>query len=94
MAEKFALYKHYPPARVVKMDKRGRRLYLLLRWDNVMGGTHPPEKWVKAHRCEEYIPGGTQNKAKTELKPPYKVEPNWWQRIVIKLQNWYYAYRN
>lgn len=97
-------YKNYNPARIVAVEKRGRKHYLLLRWENFFGykGRYF-EKWVKDSFCVEYKPTG-KGTTLAELKrnalsvfPTYranrkgKVTLAWWQKLIIKLQNWWYG---
>jgi len=104
----YVSYKHYKPARVVAVEKRGRKHYLLLRWENFTFGMGKPhyEKWVKDSFCVEYKPTG-KGTTLAELKrnalsvfPTYranrkgKVTLAWWQKLIIKLQNWWYGIKD
>jgi hypothetical protein len=89
----YVLYKDNPPARVVDVEKRGRKIYLLLRWENFGGEQLKPEKWVKDSLCEEFKPTGKRSsdfptyKGRTRGKAPL----NWIQKLIVKLQNWWYG---
>jgi hypothetical protein len=87
----FVIYKDNPPAKVVAVEKRGRKHYLLLRWENLGQGQFKPEKWVKDTLCTEYKPEGSQ---KSFYKAPGRMPLNWWQKLIVKLQNWWYEVRN
>lgn len=85
----YVLYKDNPfPARVMAVEKRGRKHYLLLRWENLGGAVFKPEKWVKDTLCEEYFPEGSQ---KPSYKAPGRLALNWWQKLIVKFQNWWYG---
>ena len=100
----YVLYRDLPPARVVSVEKRGRKHYLLLRWENLGNGVRYPERWVKDTYCTEYTPTGKgETKAdiiqkeirRRALKvfPSYKkgrLSLNWFQKLIVKLQNWWY----
>lgn len=91
----YVLYKNNPPARVVDVEKRGRKIYLLLRWENFGNEQFKPERWVKDSLCEEFKPTEkrTSNfptyKGRTRGKAPLK----WWQKLIVKFQNWWYGIR-
>jgi hypothetical protein len=85
----FVIYKDNPPARVIAVEKRGRKHYLLLRWDNLGGDVFKPEKWVKDTLCTEYKPEGSQ-----KYKAPGRMPLNWLQKLIVKLQNWWYELRD
>lgn len=94
----FVTYKDNYPARVIAVEKRGRKHYLLLRWDN-FGGQIKPEKWVKDTLCKEFIPTGKGTLREQIMREALKVFPNprstiklnWWQKLIVKLQNWWYG---
>jgi hypothetical protein len=48
----FAKYRNFPPARIISMDKKGHKLYLLLSWDN---RKDLPSKWVRAKECRFHM---------------------------------------
>jgi hypothetical protein len=87
----YVLYKDNPPARVVDVEKRGRKIYLLLRWENFGSEQFRPERWVKDSFCKEFKPEGSQ---KPFYKAPGKVVLTWWQKLIVKFQNWWYEIRN
>ena len=88
----FVTYKDNLPARVIDVEKRGRKIYLLLRWENFGGDQFKPERWVKDTLCVEYKPTGK----KTLYQQIYgeKFKMSWWQSLIVKLQNWWYGIRN
>lgn len=79
----YAIYKNNPPARVIKVDKYGKHIYLLLRWEN----SSMPDKWVKDTQCTEYTMPETKKKPTPSKPQPGKAELNWWQKLIIHLQN-------
>jgi hypothetical protein len=84
----FVIYKNYKPARIIGAEKRGRKTYLSLSWNNltVQGKTY--EKWVRADQCKLYTPPGK----KTLYQEIYgTVKLSWFQKLIVKLQNWYYG---
>jgi hypothetical protein len=81
----FVTYKNSLPARVIAVEKRGRKHYLLIRWDNFGSDQFKPEKWVKDTLCKEYE---TPNK---EALLQTRVKLAWWQKMIVKLQNWWYG---
>lgn len=84
----YVLYKDNPcPARVIAVEKRGRKIYLLLRWENYGGQIFKPEKWVKDTYCEEYTPTGKEK----SLFKGGRLDLSWWQKLIVKLQNWWYG---
>ena len=85
--KKYVIYKNSAPARVIAVEKRGRKYYLLIRWENFAGAVSPPEKWVKDTLCKEYI----SEKPEVSYEAPGKMPLKWWQKIIVKLQNWYYG---
>lgn len=96
----YVTYKDNPPARVIAVEKRGRKHYLLLRWDNFGSEQFKPERWVKDEICTEYKPTGKgttlQKLRRNALNVfPYtkkgKTNLAWWQKIIVKLQNWWYG---
>lgn len=90
--EQYVLYKHYPPAVVRGAEKKGRKIYLLLVWTNYAF----TDKWVKASVCKEYFPGGSKSEKGLAIPVPFsrgKVGLNWFQRIVVDIQNWWYKYK-
>lgn len=87
--KKYVIYKDFPPARVIAVEKRGRKYYLLIRWENFAGAVSPPEKWVKDTLCKEYTP----EKPSASYKAPGRIPLNWWQKFIVKLQNWWYGLR-
>lgn len=101
-------YKNYKPAKVVAVEKRGRKYYLLLRWENFSFGTNRPhyEKWVKDSLCTEYKPTGKGTtleevkRAALNVFPAYRGRKKtraslaWWQKLIIKLQNWWYGIKD
>jgi hypothetical protein len=96
----YVLYKDNPPARVVDVEKRGRKIYLLLRWENFGSEQFRPERWVKDSLCEEFKPTGKGLARQKIVQNALKVFPNykgrskwpltWWQKLIVKLQNWWY----
>jgi hypothetical protein len=85
----YVLYKDNPcPARVIDVEKRGRKIYLLLRWENFGNEQFKPEKWVREALCKEYKPEGPQTPS---YKAPGRMALNWWQKLVVKFQNWWYG---
>lgn len=76
-------YKNYLPAEVIDVEKRGRKLYLLLRWSNF----HTVPKWVRADMCKPYTPDGKR----VGFNPFGKAELNWFEKFIVKLQNWWYG---
>jgi hypothetical protein len=84
----YVLYKDNPwPARVIDVEKRGRKIYLLLRWENFGNEQFKPEKWVREALCVEFTPEGSQ---KPSYKAPGKMALKWWQKLIVKFQNiWY-----
>ena len=104
----YVIYKNYKPARVIDVEKRGRKHYLLLRWENYSFGTNKPkyEKWVKDTLCTEFKPTG-KGTTLAELRrntlkvfPSYKANSKgrtklaWWQKLIINLQNYLYGIKN
>ena len=94
----YVTYKDNPPARVIAVEKRGRKHYLLLRWDNLGHGQFKPERWVKDTFCTEYNPTGKgvslQEKRRRALSISLhkgRVKLAWWQKLIVKLQNWWYG---
>ena len=85
--KKYVIYKDFPPARVVAVEKRGRKHYLLIRWENFTGTVSFPEKWVKDTLCKEYTP----EKPSASYKAPGRIPLNWFQRLIVKLHNWWYG---
>ena len=85
--KKYVIYKDFPPARVVAVEKRGRKHYLLIRWENFTGTVSLPEKWVKDTLCKEYTP----EKPSASYKAPGRIPLNWFQRLIVILQNWWYG---
>lgn len=85
--KKYVLYKNSAPVRVIAVEKRGRKYYLLIRWENFAGAVSSPEKWVKDTLCKEYTP----KKSEAKYKAPGKLLLKWWQKIIVKLQNWWYG---
>lgn len=84
----FVIYKNYKPARIVGAERRGKKTYLLLAWTNLPQGEKTYEKWVKASECIEYTPPGK----KTLSQQIYGVvKLSWFQKLIVKLQNWYYG---
>lgn len=104
----YVIYKNYKPARVIAVEKRGRKHYLLLRWENYSFGTNQPkhEKWVKDTLCTEFKPEGKlsyQEKVNKKLKsaglPRFsnvkgRTKLAWWQKLIINLQNYLYGIKN
>jgi hypothetical protein len=99
----YVIYKDFNPARVIAVEKRGRKHYLLIRWENLGDGKRSPEKWVKDSLCTEYIPLGKETnlaelrKNALSVFPTYKANSKgkanlaWWQKLIVKLQNWWYG---
>jgi hypothetical protein len=99
----YVLYKDNPPARVVDVEKRGRKIYLLLRWGNFGSEQFRPERWVKDSLCEEFKPTGKGITRTEVVKNALRVFPtyranrkgrtplNWFQKLIVKLQNWWYG---
>jgi sarcosine oxidase delta subunit len=84
----FVIYKDYKPARIVAIERRGRKYFLLITWDNLSHRGQSYEKWVRADQCKAYIPPGK----KTLYQQIYgAVKLNWFQNLIVKLQNWYYG---
>jgi hypothetical protein len=83
----YVLYKNNSnPARVMAVEKRGKNIYLLLRWENYASEQFKP-KWVREALCVAFTPEELQ-------KPSYKalgrIALKWWQKLIVKLQNiWY-----
>ena len=89
----YVLYKDNPcPARVVAVEKRGRKHYLLIRWENFGSEQFKPEKWVKDALCKEYEPTGKKTLYQEIYGEKYKM--SWWQKLIVKLQNWWYGIKN
>lgn len=86
----FVIYKDYKAARVISADKRGRKLYLLLSWDHLKMRGKSKEKWVKAELCKQYIPPGKKHLSQQIYGA---VRLNWLQKIIIKIQNYWYESR-
>ena len=91
----YVLYKDNPcPARVVAVEKRGRKHYLLIRWENFGSEQFKPEKWVRDSLCKEYEPT-KKNSLGSAIPVPFskkgKAALNWWQKLIVKLQNWWYG---
>lgn len=80
-------YKNYLPAEVIDVEKRGRKLYLLLRWSNF----HTVPKWVRADMCKPYTPEPKEKKSVFTLVSRGKAELNWFEKFIVKLQNWWYG---
>jgi hypothetical protein len=91
----FVIYKNYKPARIVGAERRGKKTYLLLAWTNLPQGEKIYEKWVKASECIEYTPSSKEYSLGSAIPVPFsrkgKVPLNWWQKLIVKLQNWYYG---
>lgn len=92
---KLVRYKNYPPAEVIDIEKRGRKFYLLLRWSNC----HLVPKWVRADKCENYVYSNLKFKDSlgSAIPVPFtrgKARLNWFERIIVKLQNWWYGRKN
>jgi hypothetical protein len=69
------------------VEKRGKNIYLLLRWENYGNEQFKPEKWVREALCVEFTPEGPQ---KPSYKAPGRMALNWWQKLIVKFQNiWY-----
>lgn len=85
----FVLYKDNPfPARVVAVEKRGRKYYLLIKWVN-LGGEFKPEKWVREVLCKEINP--KDRKILYEEIYEEEDEMSWWQKLIVKFKNWWYG---
>lgn len=90
----YVLYKDNPcPARVVAVEKRGRKHYLLIRWENFGSEQFKPEKWVRDSLCKEYKPEGKKTLYE-EIYGKGKASLNWWQKLIVKLQNWWYGLKD
>lgn len=92
---KLVIYKDNPPAEVIDIEKRGRKFYLLLRWSNYS----ITPRWVRADYCTKYTPGGTKltDKLGSAIPVPFtrgKARLNWFEKIIVKLQNWWYGRKN
>jgi len=84
----FVVYRNYKPARIVGAERKGRKTHLLLAWTNLPQGEKTYEKWVKADECIPYTPPGK----KTLYQQLYgAVRLNWFQTLIVKLQNWWYG---
>lgn len=79
----YATYKDHPPARIKQVKTEKGKIYLLLSWSNY----HLSDRWVPDSICTEYIP-------KSSPKHPGTSSLNWYQKLIINLQNIYYAYRD
>ena len=84
----FVIYKHYKPARIIAIEKRGRKYFLLITWDNLTYRGQSYEKWVRADQCKPYIPPGKKTLAQ-EIYDVVKL--TWLQKLIVKLKNWYYG---
>jgi hypothetical protein len=82
----YVIYKNNPPARVIAVEKRGRKHYLLIRWENYGGQQFKPEKWVQDTLCKEVK---IDKPKKPFYKAPGRVALSWWQKLIVKFQNWY-----
>jgi hypothetical protein len=84
----YAIYKNFPPARIKAVEKRGKKIYLLLSWTN-----HPHlfNRWVNDKYCTEYVPTGKPVQ-KTRRIQKTRVKLNWFQNLIVKLQNWWYGF--
>jgi len=84
----FVIYKNYPPARILALEKRGRKYFLYLSWENLSQNNKIYEKWVRADQCKEYKPEGK----KTLSQQIYGVvKLTWLQNLIVKLQNWWHG---
>lgn len=84
--KKLVIYKNHPPAEVIDVDRRGKNFYLLLRWSNY----NALPKWVKADMCKPYTPVGKR----ISFNPFGRTELNWFEKFIVKLQNWWYGRKN
>lgn len=86
----FVIYRDYKPARILAMEKRGRKYFLLIGWNHLTHNGKIYEKWVRADQCKAYIPPGK----KTLSQQIYGVvKLSWLQNLIVKLQNWFYGNR-
>ena len=86
----YVLYKHYPPAVIRGAERRGRKNYVLLAWTNYA----ILDKWVRLSACTPYEIGGTKPRKGLAIPVPFsrgRLGLNWYQKIIVKLQNWWYG---
>lgn len=80
---KLVVYKDYPPAQVIDAERRGKHLYLFLRWGNY----HINPKWVKASLCSLYEAPGKR----VSFNPFGRAKLNWFEKLIVRLQNLWYG---
>jgi hypothetical protein len=79
----YVLYKNNPAAaRVMDVEKRGKNIYLLLRWENYGNEQFKPEKWVRETLCVEFTP---ESPKKLSRKTPWRFILRWWQNLFNNL---------
>jgi len=99
-------HKNWPPAKVIEFEFRGRTtnikyLWFYVSWSDNSLKTGPA--WVKAKNCqidEELTKKVLEQKNLKELKKGIKEKVleiktgtsslNWFQRFIVKLQDWWY----
>ena len=86
-------YRNWKPARLIAKEKRGRKYYFLLSWDNLTVEGKSFQRWVKAEDCTLYKPKSKKELTKKALSKYGKTELSWWQKIIINIQDWWYDKR-